>query len=594
MLHVPRHLAVLLVLAPLVAAGCGDGDAPVEPPRPDVDPNAPPSEALAGDGRDAANWIDTPRASWPQLVAEHDADLRAFGALDGGLGFLGVDEQGELLAVTARHYASLEAGLTGDLGIAYIEQLVKRWELVGPTGRARLTRRARSGCDAPAAEILLMAAQITEGDGPSTPLVLSERVPQIDEPLLVPLRLPLEGDPSRVRSATVASYADGAAIEFELVVPPEPSALLGAPVLDARGLAVACVTEIVGPVRRPDGPDATRVRAQVLRPFLRAPKPLRGTPVAFDNRGFERFDLEPREGLLFMGNPMLGGARLVRWPTAAPFEGPGLPEGQGAGAFTDEGWLVTAGRSGRFAVFDTLTRTTLVQGTCSLSLVTELVLLGDDLALLGSPFEDRVALVDLTRGVEVEVLELGGAALAVSPDGSKVALGSGEGGVYLVEVSRETAGTRFGQRTALTAHDDQVTSLAFSPDGALVASGGWDGFVRVSNATDGSLAWETAGRSEVNALLFDDALRLFVATGSIEDVGDERMPIDCYIRLFRGIDGEELLRSHDHVAPVVALSFEMAERRAGVGPTMDVPDPSAVHVLGVAIGAEHFRWSVPR
>jgi|GEM_PF-4209903 len=582
-------LGAALTLA--LVAGCDDGASRAAPVAPAAE-HAPPTEALAGDDREAAAWIDLAREQWPTLVAAHDGDLRTFGALDGGLGFLGIDDEGALLAVTARHYTTTDAGLAGDLGLAYLEQLVKRWELVGDGGRARIGARARSGCDAPAAEILLLEAEVTDGDGPSTPLVLSERVPQLGEALLVPLRLP--GAPAGVRDATVLAYADGAAIELELAAPPEADALLGAPVLDARGRAVACVSAVLGPQRRADGPDATRVRAQVLRPFLRAPKPLVGAPVNFTNNGFESFDLEPRDGLLFMGNPMLGGARLVQWPSTAPYEGPALPEGQGVGAFTDAGWLVTAGRGGRFAVFDTLTRTALVEGSCSLSLVTALALLDGDRALLGSPFEERVALVDLARGVELEALELGGAAFAVAPDGARVAIGDGEGAVRVVELSDTTAGTRFGARTTLPAHDDQVTTLVFSPDGELVASGGWDGVVRVSRARDGELLWENAGRSEVNAVAFDEALRLFVATGSIEDVGDDRMPIDCYVRLFRGIDGTELLRSHDHESPVVALSFALAQRRAGTGPVLDELDPNATHVLGIVLGSQHFRWDVPR
>lgn len=587
----PRSLplgahALALALATPLLVGCGDEAATDGASTPDA--SAPTSAAHRHDARATPAWFERPRDTWPALVARHDADLGTFGSLDGGLGFLGRDGDGELLAITARHWLTPAAGLAGEVAVPYLERSVRRWELVGPRGRARVGARARSGCDVVGSDLVLLDAALgPDGVAPCEPLVLSERVPELAEALIV------AGADGALFDAELAAYAAGAALVLDLVGAHEPSAVMGAPVLDANGHAVACVGAIE--TRTGDGGAAsTRVHAQLLRPFLRAPAPLRGEPVAFENPGFEELALDPSGQLLFMGSALLGGARIVEWPSGRAHAGATLPAGQGVGAFTADGWLVTAGRGGRFGVFDTLTRTTLVEGRAPILLVTALALLDDRRAVFGSGFEDRIALCDLTTGDVLEELDLGGAAFALSDDGAWLAVGGGTGDVHLVDLSAAAEGSAFGERRALTSHDDQVSCLAFAPDGELVASGGWDGVVRVSNVADGALLWQADGRSEINDLLFDAASNLVVATGSIEDLGDGRGPLDCYVRVFRGVDGHELARSHDHDAPVVALGRDLARARREIGPALDAIDPNAPQVLGVALGSEHFRWQLPR
>lgn len=547
----------------------------------------PPEHMLAADPRATPDWFDGPRAKWPALVATHDADLRGFGVLDGGVGFLGRTQAGELLALTSNWYLSPDAGLTAEIDLAYFEQLVKRWELRSDPpgdGIARLTGRARSGLEAPGADILLLSARAV-GDAPlpCAVLALSERVPAIGEALIV------VGTGGLVVDTSLSAYAPAAGLTFDLPPGTPVDGLLGGPVLDASGSAVACVTMIdwdgEGDVPGPAEP--VRAVAQALRPFLLAPPPLIGAPVRLENPGYDQVTLSESGGLMFMGNAVLAGATVMTWPDAQPFAGAELPKGEGAGAFTDAGWLVTAGRGGTFSVFDTVSRTALVTGDTDLPVVTAICVLDERRALFGSSFSDRCVLVDLTLGATLEEFDFGATAFALSPDRAELAVGGADGAVFCMRVRRDTTGSILSDRTELAGHTESVVALAWSRDGDLLASGSWDDAVRVSRRGSAQELWTSSGASDVNDVWFDEAARLWVATGSTEDQDGIRAPTACYVRVFRGLDGLELLRSHDQPTAVVAL----IDRSDALG------DESAAgfetRVLGLTVGPDHFHWTAP-
>jgi WD40 repeat protein/DNA-binding SARP family transcriptional activator len=75
--------------------------------------------------------------------------------------------------------------------------------------------------------------------------------------------------------------------------------------------------------------------------------------------------------------------------------------------------------------------------------------------------------------------------VAISPDGSLIAIGDSDGGIKLIE-----QGTGEPVLT-LDAHDGEVWGLAFSPDGTRLASGSWDGTSKV---------WDITGGREVSTL----------------------------------------------------------------------------------------------
>ena len=123
-------------------------------------------------------------------------------------------------------------------------------------------------------------------------------------------------------------------------------------------------------------------------------------------------------------------------------------------------------------------------------------------------------------------------AVAFSPDGTRVATGSGDGSARVFDAAT-------GAEMCRLDHDGGVCAVAFSPDGARVATGSGDGSARVFDAATGAEMSRLDHDGPVSAVAFSpDGAR--VATGS----GDGSA------RVFDAATGAEMSRlDHDGPCP---------------------------------------------
>lgn len=160
---------------------------------------------------------------------------------------------------------------------------------------------------------------------------------------------------------------------------------------------------------------------------------------------------------------------------------------------------------------------------------------------------------DAATGEEVHRFERAADAFRVSDDSAWLAGGHRQGRVYVWNLeTRERAHILRG------GHGELVSSLAFSPDGEYLASGSFDGTICLWDLESGELVRDfPQDDGGVHALEFVDGGRGLVAVnGSTEEseYDSGSVDIDCFVRVFRVEDGEEIARSHDHWGTVFDLS----------------------------------------
>jgi WD40 repeat protein len=151
---------------------------------------------------------------------------------------------------------------------------------------------------------------------------------------------------------------------------------------------------------------------------------------------------------------------------------------------------------------------------------------------------------DITRAADASAGDLTAApgtvlALAVSPDGSTLAIGGENPSILL----RDARTNRL--RAILTARAEPVICLAFSPDGKTLASGGFDRLIKL---------WDVATLSEratllghegwVNALAFAPDGQTLASAGQ-----------DQSVRLWETADGRAIATLPGHVGPVRSVAF---------------------------------------
>ena len=148
-------------------------------------------------------------------------------------------------------------------------------------------------------------------------------------------------------------------------------------------------------------------------------------------------------------------------------------------------------------------------------------------------------------------------AVAYSPDGTRIATGSGDlpGRKCSARVFDAATGTEISRLD----HDSPVSAVAFSPDGTRVATGSADRSARVFDAATGTEISRLDHDSRVNAVAFSpDGTR--VATGSSgDDLGRGGSA-----RVFDAATGTEISRL-DHDSPVSAVAFSPDGTRVATG-----------------------------
>jgi len=136
-------------------------------------------------------------------------------------------------------------------------------------------------------------------------------------------------------------------------------------------------------------------------------------------------------------------------------------------------------------------------------------------------------------------------ALALSPDGSRLAVGRGSR-VLIYDLSV----TNFPVLTETNVHRDAVRSLAWSPDGKRLASGS-HGELHVRNAADLSLVWQTGSNltGRVTALIFSPFGGALVAAES--PAGSA-----AWVRVFAAESGNPLhaWSAHDDAINALAIT----------------------------------------
>src|SRR5262245_4734794 len=131
-------------------------------------------------------------------------------------------------------------------------------------------------------------------------------------------------------------------------------------------------------------------------------------------------------------------------------------------------------------------------------------------------------------------------AVAVSPDGTRVASGDQGGGVRVW--TRNTS-----DRLTLRGHRGAVAAVAFSSDSRRLASGSTDGSLRIWDAVSGKelAAWR-AHAAGVTGLAFDPTARGTRGAGRLASTGRGEEPSEGELKLWDPAKGEVLFRRTYH------------------------------------------------
>jgi WD40 repeat protein/tRNA A-37 threonylcarbamoyl transferase component Bud32 len=164
--------------------------------------------------------------------------------------------------------------------------------------------------------------------------------------------------------------------------------------------------------------------------------------------------------------------------------------------------------------------------------------------------------------------------LALSPDGSTVALGRGNGEVCLWDWATGEPHSTTGR------HRTEVIRAAFAPIGSILATGSRDGGIKLWSVVTGEELAPVAGHDEDGVLAFSPDGRTLASGGE-----------SGVIKLWHVATGQELLSLEGHRGPVMAIAFSPDGRTLATAGYRGLP-PLVEYYLWTA-GGEARPWNKP-